>query len=327
MCLLTGFVWEKLLCSDARWIAKVMQKLISLLGNALGPSGVSNTKIRWSWLAFGIQLAAKEVVLATCKGNKMEIRSLGMPITAAQRRSHRETPDSSFYQTYQTAFATQQQSSGAASTASSLSSSTALESILGQTHTELSAMRGVSEECQTTYANLLNRAYSSGGIGNARQFLSGLSATELDAVRQNHCLANPINVAALSEEGAENLLLPEGYSVDLNQDGVDEVGEGKTICVPPKAAPVAFKEAWYQATADMDEGMAMTYGLTIHGAIYGIPMDGQPGAPLRAPDQLETYQSLVRDYLASLDEHKGMLAEGQYERDKAFFSKLQSLLS
>lgn len=253
---------------------------------------------------------------------QMEIRSLGMPITAEQRRSTRETPGSSFYETYQAAFAAQKGSAGDTSTPMSKS----LEAILGKTHTELSAMRGVSEECQATYAGILNKAYNSGGLGNARQFLSSLSATELDAVRQNHCLANAINPAALSEEGAENLLLPEGYSVDLNHDGMEEVGEARTLSFPPKDAPVAFKEAWYQATADMDAGMAMSYGLLMHGAVYGIPIDGQSHGPLHAPDRIETYRDIVTNYLASLEEHRGMLADGQYERDKAFFGKLQTLL-
>lgn len=254
----------------------------------------------------------------------MDIRSIGTPITASQRHSYRETPDSSFFQAYQAAFATQS-SSGTGETGTATAKS--LEDILGTTHTELSTMRGVSQESQATYAAVLDKAYSSGGIKNTRQFLGTLSAQELEAVRQNHCLADPINPAGLSEEGAENLLLPEGYSVDLNHDGIDEVGAGRTFSFPPKDAPASFKEAWFQATAGMDPGMMMTYGLMMHDAVYGMQINGQSQGSSYAADDINSYRSIVSNYLASLESNKGMLAEGQYERDKNFFSKLQALLA
>jgi hypothetical protein len=42
--------------------------------------------------------------------------------------------------------------------------------------------------------------------------------------------------------------------------------------------------------------------------------------------QLDSYRSVVDNYLAMLDSCRGMLAEGQYERDQPFFSRLKSLL-
>lgn len=84
-------------------------------------------------------------------------------------------------------------------------------------------------------------------MGNARQFLGTLSAKELDAVRQNHCLADPIDTGSLSEEGAENPLLPEGYSVGLNHDGIDEalellpfVVQGRGQCFQSGAFPLVL---------------------------------------------------------------------------------------
>ncbi|MBS1159375.1 MAG: hypothetical protein H6R15_1794 [Proteobacteria bacterium] len=254
----------------------------------------------------------------------MDIHNIGTPITASQRHGYRETPGSSFYETYQSAF--KAQSTGNANGTATLAEKS-LEDILGTTHTELSALRGVSQQCQATYAAVLDKAYSSGGMLNARQFLGSLSALELDAVRQNHCLAAPINTAGLSEEGAENLLLPEGYSVDLNHDGIDEVGAARTASFPPKDAPADFKEAWFQATANMDPGMMMTYGLMMHDAVYGMQINGQSQGSLYAADDTDSYRSIISNYLASLEANKGFLVEGQYERDKAFFSKLQSLLA
>lgn len=254
----------------------------------------------------------------------MEIKNLGRPITAAQRHGYRETPDSSFYASYQAAFAAQN------STPASSESGTASKSladILGSTHSELSALRGVSSESQALYAEVLNKAYSSGGMGNARQFLGTLSTKELDAVRQNHCLADRIDTTSLSEEGAENLLLPEGYCVDLNHDGIEEVGAARTMSFPPSDAPEAFKEAWFQASANIDPGMMMTYGLMMHDAIYGMQIDGKSQGTQYPPDRMDSYRSIISNYLASLDGNKGFLADGQYERDKAFFSKLQALLA
>lgn len=251
----------------------------------------------------------------------MDIRNVGEPITASQRRSYREAPDSSFYAAYQAAFQAQGNQAATPDDAPSL------ERILGATHTELSAMRGVSTESQAVYAAVLNKAYSAGGIDNARQFLATLSALEMDAVRQNHSLAEPIDTASLSEEGAANLLLPEGYSVDLNRDGIDEVGAARTMHFPPRDAPAEFREAWFQATAGMDEGSMMTYGLMMHDAVYGMQIDGQSQGSPYAVDSLDSYRRIISDYLASLEANKGFLADGQYERDKDFFSRLQALLA
>lgn len=251
----------------------------------------------------------------------MDIRNVGEPITASQRRSYREAPDSSFYAAYQAAFQAQGNQAATPDDAPSL------ERILGATHTELSAMRGVSTESQAVYSAVLNKAYSAGGIDNARQFLATLSALEMDAVRQNHSLAEPIDTASLSEEGAANLLLPEGYSVDLNRDGIDEVGAARTMHFPPRDAPAEFREAWFQATAGMDEGSMMTYGLMMHDAVYGMQIDGQSQGSPYAVDSLDSYRRIISNYLASLEANKGFLADGQYARDKDFFSRLQALLA
>jgi len=253
----------------------------------------------------------------------MKIRNIGTPITASQRHGYRETPDSSFFASFQAAYAAQAASN---SGASSPPNADATNSVLGLTHNELSALRGVSAESQAAYAAVLDKAYRSGGFANARQFLGSLSPEELDTVRLNHCLATPINTATLSEEGAENLLLPEGYSVDLNRDGIDEVGAARTAHFPPSTAPAEFREAWFQATAGLDEGMMMTYGLMMHDAVYGMQINGQSQAAPYPAERIESYRSIVRDYLGSLENTKAWLADGQYERDQAFFGKLQALL-
>uniref|UniRef100_UPI00321FA0DD hypothetical protein n=1 Tax=Zoogloea sp. TaxID=49181 RepID=UPI00321FA0DD len=129
------------------------------------------------------------------------------------------------------------------------------------------------------------------------------------------------------EEGARNLLLPEGYSVDLNQDGFDEVGAARVIHFPPKAAPAAVREAWFQATASMETGDVMTYGLMMHGAIYGLRIDDTTTTVPRKPDDTDSYRQVVADFLAALEDQRGLLTPEQYARDKDFFTRLGALLN
>lgn len=267
----------------------------------------------------------------------MDTRPIGTPITASQRRSYRQTPDDSFYRDFQAAFtrnaanasdpATAGTPSSASATAATPLSPPELSSILGLTHVELAGMRGVSTARQADYAAILHRAYGSSQSDSAKSFLGQLNKDELHTLQLNHGLAAPIQVSEISEEGARNLLLPEGYSVDLNHDGTDEVGAGRSLAYPPHDAPASVREAWFQATADMDPGMAMTYALMMHGAMYGIAIDDQrPAGPLAAPDQADSYRDIVSRFLAALEEQKGLLAPGQYERDKAFFSRFEHML-
>jgi len=65
----------------------------------------------------------------------------------------------------------------------------------------------------------------------------------------------------------------------------------------------------------------------MHGAVYGLQIDGQSQSPRYAPDSMDSYRRIVGDYLASLEAQKGFLADGQYERDKRFFTRLETLLS
>lgn len=259
-------------------------------------------------------------------------RATGTPITLGQRQQYRETPDSGFYARYRAAFAAGEAAAEPAATggppqAGAAANPRRLEDVLGIAHTSLSAMRGVSEASQRTYAAILDRAYAAGSPVGAREFLMRLSGEELEAVRRNHCLAGPINPASLSEEGARNLLLPEGYAVDLDANGIHEVGVGRSISFPPANAPVEFREAWFQASAGIDDGLRMGYALIMHGAMYGWNLaESSPTARLPDNDPA-SYRRVVDRYLASLEIGKSWLAEGQYERDKTFFTRLQSLLA
>jgi hypothetical protein len=113
--------------------------------------------------------------------------------------------------------------------------------------------------------------------GGAKGFLASLSAQDLTLLQQAKGLASTINVASLSEEGAANLLLEHAAQVDLNNDGIVEVGSGKMMTFPPPNAPQAAKDAWAAATAGMSERDRMSLSGHI-GLPLLLPGSGGTGA-------------------------------------------------
>lgn len=87
----------------------------------------------------------------------------------------------------------------------------------------------------------------------AKQYLTTLTPDELTVLQKASHLADPINISKLSEEGAWNLLAKGDKTkfVDLNNDGITEIGAGKNFIFPPPNAPQAVKDAWEKATAHM----------------------------------------------------------------------------
>lgn len=259
----------------------------------------------------------------------MSIASIVDRLSLTQRMMYRQAPDADFFETFTAAYARQAAASPtqAASTENTASASERLlADLLGQTHTALSDRRGVDVKSQAAYADILNRAYTSGGMLDPVGFLSGLSREELAVVQRNHCLADPIQPAGLSKEGAYNLLLPEAYAVDFNNDDLVETGASRSIQFPPADAPAEFVDAWFKATEGMSEMDAASYGLIMFMGMHTIPVDGQAMQPTLASDAMDSYRQLVADHLAMLENFRSMLAPGQYERDSAFFGRLRDLL-
>ncbi|MDF5823086.1 hypothetical protein P4237_07440 [Pseudomonas aeruginosa] len=152
----------------------------------------------------------------------MKIDSASSSPSLAQRQLMTRTPDQDFQRDFQAAYARL-----AVAAEGSAEQAGALADTLGATQLEYSRVRGVSLEDQLRFAHVLNRACENGAQLDARGFLARLGADDLQALQRNMGLAEPIRVEALSEEGARNLLLPEGYSVDLDGDGITEVGAAK----------------------------------------------------------------------------------------------------
>jgi len=199
--------------------------------------------------------------------------------------------------------------------------------VLGATHAEMQNRREVGKSDRERYAEILDEAYSGAGMDNPVVFLKGLSPSDMEIVRRTHSLADPIDPDALTREGAYNLLLPEGYKVDFNGDGISEVGIGQTCIFPPLDAPESFKNAWLAATRDMSEGDYFTYELVLWGALH--PMDSRTMQTVGglATDEESSYSRILRELLEANERFRSFLAPGQYERDKVFYNKLLGLLA
>ena len=122
---------------------------------------------------------------------------------------------------------------------------------------------------------------------SAREVLAGLSADELKLLQNAARLAEPINIANLSEEGAANLLAQPDKTgmVDLNNDGIVEIGEGRMVTFPPVNAPEHVRDAWKQATEGMPTGDKLMMELHMHILTYGVQLDGHNGKPPLPPEQ------------------------------------------
>jgi len=98
-------------------------------------------------------------------------------------------------------------------------------------------------------------------LGNAKTFLQSLSKAELVTLQKYTSLAEAIDVGALSDEGAYNLLMHDNEKYDFNNDGSIQDGIGKRAPIIPKSMPKDVAIAFIDALNTMDEHdklMAMT---------------------------------------------------------------------
>lgn len=110
----------------------------------------------------------------------------------------------------------------------------------------------------------------------AKKILQNMSPADLALIQKANSLADKIIPSTLSTEGAANLLAQVDFSnrVDLNNDGIVEVGIARSIIFPPVNAPDFVKKAFNEATkgmSDMDKSLIMMH---MHIAMYGIETEG-----------------------------------------------------
>lgn len=260
----------------------------------------------------------------------MAINPIADSLTAAQRIHYTQTPDTAFFDAFKAAYAqfagtAAPQANPADTTATSVSDSS-LALVLGSAHMDTASRRGIAAHDEVAFAGILNRAYSTGGMDDPVTFLKSLSDDDLRVLGRVHGLAASIDPGALSKEGAYNLLLPGGYSVDLDNNGMEDIGAGRKMHFPPRDAPARFVDAWTSATAGLDEGDLLTYSMIMHHQINGVSIgDGPPTGGIPS-DKVESYRFAVVAHLDMLERMRYQLPEGQYEKSKPFFTNLLALL-
>lgn len=149
-------------------------------------------------------------------------------------------------------------------------------------------LRGQSDQQVSDFAALLGKANDQlKQQTSAKEVLSGMSASELKLLQNSASLADPITVNSLSDEGARNLLAQPDKTgmVDLNNDGIVEIGAAKMLTFPPVNAPESVHNAWERATESLSEGDKMTLQLLMHTQVYGTHIEGHPGKEPLLPEQ------------------------------------------
>ncbi|MFT5716902.1 MAG: hypothetical protein ACI9T7_001085 [Oleiphilaceae bacterium] len=152
---------------------------------------------------------------------------------------------------------------------------------------DLLQIRGRSDQQIIEFATLLDEVNSQIGKDvSAKDVLSGLTVAELIMVQKSVGLVDSIDVDSLSTEAAINLLAQPDKTgmIDLNNDGLVEIGAAKMITFPPVNAPVSVQRAWDEATEGMSEQDKMIMQLNMHTMTYGIHIDGVPTQQASSPE-------------------------------------------
>ena len=92
--------------------------------------------------------------------------------------------------------------------------------------------------------------------------------------------------------------------VDINNDGLVEVGLAKTIHFPPVNSPQHVKDAWDKATEGMEEFEIAAMQLSMHHMVYGVNIDGMPNKIALSPEQQwseEGIENLFKDLYSNLE--------------------------
>lgn len=156
----------------------------------------------------------------------------------------------------------------------------------------LLSLRQLNNDEIQQFSDILNQAKEE--QGSAKDKLNAMSADELALVQKANSLAVPINVSSLSEEGAANLLSHPDHSdkVDLNNDGIVEVGAARNLIFPPVNAPAYVKAAWESTTADMSGSDKMMLELSMYTAMFGVKLEGVQPKQVLSPEQQWSQQGI-----------------------------------
>ena len=148
--------------------------------------------------------------------------------------------------------------------------------------------RGLSEQQVSEFSVLLDKSQAQQQADvSARQVLADMSQDELKLLQKATSLVEPIRVNSLSQEGAINLLAQPDRTgmVDLNNDGIVEVGAARTISFPPVNAPESVHKAWEQATEGLSFQDKAFLEFSMHHSVYGFEINGQSTKQALSPEQ------------------------------------------
>jgi len=189
------------------------------------------------------------------------------------------------------------------------------------------------------YGNLLVRAYNEGGYADPQGFLKNLTKEELATVQHVNRLVDPIDVNALTPEASLNLLIPRPAQVDLNFDGLTQVGKGHLIRFPDSRTPEAVVNAWNETTADMDpmEKSFHALQMKLPTLLANIQVDEQgryvshtePGDPNWVNPQADprySYTDFTQQMLDYLDYFQHQIPQEQYDQQRSFYTAFQKSL-
>jgi len=149
-------------------------------------------------------------------------------------------------------------------------------------------LRGRSTDEINAFSGLLNDAQARMDDNeSAKQILASMDKQTLQQVQEAAGLVDRIQVSGLSKEAAINLLAQPDKSnmVDLDNDGLVEIGAARAIVFPPVNAPSSVKAAWEEASANMSEQDKLVMQLQMHTAVYGVHIEGIPPKEALPPDQ------------------------------------------
>lgn len=194
---------------------------------------------------------------------------------------------------------------------------------------DLMQRRQISAENAEQFKDILAKASAANAQANPKAFLNDLSSSDMEVLRQVHCLADSITISTLTHEGAANLLVQPGSEQDLDNNGLTSVGAGNSITFPPSNAPESFKAAWAAASEGMsplDIPPHMIFAVSL--ANIGL----EPGDPnWRNPyaDPGFDYKSAVSNSIDALkfSYERGGISTERFQNSMDFYTRLSEAMN
>jgi hypothetical protein len=192
--------------------------------------------------------------------------------------------------------------------------------------TDVPAAGGTDASKQAAIANIYDEARSSVANHNAKSFLLGLTTEQLSLLQNVNHLGNPVDVNAISEEGAENLLVDRDHRVDLNNDGLTEVGAARLAQFPSSNTPPAVKDAWNAATGGLSEVERVQFSFRFAATTDGIHLKNLPGGESDANESSPDFSSPSFDWTNFFDTFRYDIDTARSRNTPEYSNRLQGFL-